>query len=107
MPDFNRYLMGLASICDNECSVHFQKCKVTIYDPQLLPLLQGWRDNKGAKLWLFSLRPQSSTPSSTEEDGEEFTIVPKSGFKFSNLQALVGWLRVNVTKNGGGLFEHR
>ena len=42
MLDFNHYLVGLGHICDNECSVHFHKCTVTIYDPQGLPLLQGW-----------------------------------------------------------------
>ena len=45
------------------CSGHFHKCTITIYDPQGLPLLQGRRYNKGAKLWRSSLSPQSSTPS--------------------------------------------
>ena len=64
MLDLNHYLMGLGNICDTECSMYFHKCKVTIYDPHGLPLLQGWQENKGAKLWQFSLRPQMCTPSS-------------------------------------------
>ena len=79
--------MVLGSICDTECFVHFHKYTVTIYDPQGLPLLQGWQENTGAKLWRFSLCPQSSNTYSTEEYEKEFTVIPKSGVKFSNLQA--------------------
>ena len=87
MPDFKHSLMDLGSICDNECSVHFHKYTVTIYDPQGIPFLQGRRDNTSAKLWCFYLRPQSSTPSSTEEDKQAFTIITKSRVKSSDLQS--------------------
>ena len=50
MPAFNHSLMGLVSIYDNECSVQFHKYTVKIYDPQGLPLLQGWQDNKVTKI---------------------------------------------------------
>ena len=66
MPDFNHYLMGLGSICNIDCSVQFHNYTVTIYDPQGLPLIQGWRDNTGAKLLRFARRPQSYTPYYTE-----------------------------------------
>ena len=46
-----------------------------MYDPQGSPLLQGCRDNKGANLWRFDLRPQTSTPSDTEKDIQAFTVV--------------------------------
>ena len=67
-----------------------------MYDPQGLPLLQGWRDNTGAKLWRFSLRPQNPTPSFTEENGQALTVVPKSGFKYSDLQAFGSYDLPNV-----------
>ena len=84
MPDLHHSLIGLGSICDGECSVHFQKFTVTIYDPQGIHLLQGWIENKGTKLWRFDLRPQSPTPSSVEKYGQAFTVVPN--YKSSNLQ---------------------
>ena len=83
----NHSLMVFGSICDTKCSVHFHKCTVTIYDPQGLPLLQGWRDNIGANIWPFSLRTKISTPSYAEEVGQVFTVVPNSGVKYSDLQA--------------------
>ena len=87
MPAFKHYLMVLGSICDTECSVHLWKCTVKIYDPKGLPLLQGWQDNKGSKIWRFVLQPQSYTPYSTEEDGQAFNVIPKSGVKSSDLPA--------------------
>ena len=87
IPYLNHSLMGLKIICDTECSVQFHKYTVIIYDPQGIPLLQGWRDNTGAKLWRFPLCPQSPTSSSTEEERQEFTVVPKSGVKYSDIQA--------------------
>ena len=86
MPAFSHYFMVLGSICDTECSVHFHKCTVTIYESQGLLLLQGWQDNKFPKLWRFSLRPQISTPSSTKEVGQAFTVVPNPGVKSSDFQ---------------------
>ena len=67
--------------------MHFHKYTVTIYDPQVIPLLQGWQDNTGASIWCFALRPQISTLFSMKEDGQAFTVVPKSVVKSSNLKA--------------------
>ena len=79
--------MGLGSICDTECSMHFHKHTVTIYDPQGSPLLQGWRYNIAAKIWRFALCPQNSTPSNTEEDRQAFTVVPYTSGNSSDIQA--------------------
>ena len=94
MPTFNHYLVVLGSISDAECSVDFHKFTVTIYDPQVIPLLQGWQYNKGAKLWIFDLQPQSSTPYSEDKDGQAFTVVPNS--KSSDLQAFSAYYLPSV-----------
>ena len=65
MPSFNYSLMGLVSICDTEWFVHFHKHTVTINDPKGSTFIQGWRDNKGAKIWRFSLCPHTSIPYDT------------------------------------------
>ena len=87
MPAFNHSIMVLGSICDTECSVNFHNHTVTIYDSQGSPLIQGWRDNTGAKLWRFVLHHQNPTPSDTEEDRQAFTAVPYSSGNSSDLQA--------------------
>ena len=83
--DLNHYLMGLGSICDAECSVHFHKFTVKIYDSQGIPLIQVWQDKKIANLRRFSLQPQNSITSSADKYGQAFTVVPNS--KSSYLQA--------------------
>ena len=87
MPSFNHSLIGLGIICDTEWSVNFHNHTVTIYDPQGSPLIQGWWDNTGAKLWRFAPRPQNSTPYATEEDRQAFTVVPYADGNYSDLQA--------------------
>ena len=79
--------MGSGSICDTECSVYFHKHTVTMYDLNGRPLLEVWKDNTGAKLWRFSLRPQNFTPFATKEDIKAFTFVPYTAGNSSYLQA--------------------
>ena len=74
--------------------MHFHKFTVTIYDLQGIPLLQGWQDSKGSKLWCFSLRPQNFTPYYAEKYGQAFTVIPKS--KSSDLQAFSAYDLPNV-----------
>jgi len=65
MPSFQHNLLGIGKICDSDCRVVFDKTSVTILAPDGTTLLQGWREQAGAKLWCFSLIPShyiSPTP---------------------------------------------
>ena len=79
--------MGFGRICDNKCSINLHKHTVTVYEPQGIPFLQGWRYNTDAKLWRFALCPQNSTPSATEEDIQASTLVSYAAGNSSGLQA--------------------
>ena len=51
MPSFHHTLIGLATIYDAKCKVTFTKHNVIIYDQGGSPILTGWRDRNGDRLW--------------------------------------------------------
>ena len=53
--------MSIGPVCDHDCRVVFEKEYVTVYLQDNNVLLRGWRDPKGAKLWIFSLQPKGPT----------------------------------------------
>ena len=57
MPSFQHNLMGIGKLCNNDCRVVFDKTVVTVFANDGSTLLQGWREQQGAKLWRFSLIP--------------------------------------------------
>eukprot|EP00804_Cyclotella_cryptica_P028661 CCRYP_008183-RA/>CCRYP_008183-RA protein AED:0.20 eAED:0.05 QI:0/0/0/0.66/1/1/6/0/1274 len=57
MPSFQHNLMGIGKLCNNNCRVVFDKTTVTVFANDGSTLLQGWREQHGAKLWRFSLIP--------------------------------------------------
>ena len=89
MPEFKHSLMGLGSICDANCTVLFSKAAVTIFDPQGKPLLQGWRDRHGAKLWRFALRPTTAPQahSSSVATEQAYVAMAAPSIEASNLHA--------------------
>ena len=64
MPSFKHTLLGIGKICDADCRVEFTKDVVMLYNPQQHPILSGWRETTGSKLWRISLNPdQAHLPS--------------------------------------------
>ena len=61
MPGFTNNLVSIGSLCDADCSAYFNKTTVTIFNPAGLPILHGYRETAGARLWRFNLC--ATTPS--------------------------------------------
>eukprot|EP00804_Cyclotella_cryptica_P009040 CCRYP_003144-RA/>CCRYP_003144-RA protein AED:0.34 eAED:0.37 QI:0/0/0/1/0.5/0.33/3/0/763 len=60
MSSFKHTLFGVGPLCDNGCKVLFDSASATIYDKRDdTNLLQGWHEPTGAKLWRFSLLPET------------------------------------------------
>ena len=53
--------MGIGPLRDHKCRVVFDKKYVTVYSWDDDILLRGWQEPKGAKLWIFALRPKGYT----------------------------------------------
>ena len=58
MPQFHHNLMGIGPLCDHGFRVIFEETSVTVFSKENTFLLTGYREQAGAKLWRFSLRPK-------------------------------------------------
>ena len=76
MPSFHYTLIGLGPICDAYCKVTFTKNNVILYDQGGSPILTGWRERNGSRLWSKAL---TTTP-------EELHTIPNS-VDYTNLKA--------------------
>ena len=74
MPSFKHTLLGIGKICDADCRVVFTKEAVVVYDPQQQPILSGWRETTGAKLWRISLNPEQDNLPSIPDTAKKSTL---------------------------------
>jgi hypothetical protein len=62
MPSFPHILIGLGPFANQGCNIVFTKTSVTVYHPDGHPILSGWRDETGLRLWHFPLTAEASNP---------------------------------------------
>jgi hypothetical protein len=60
MPSFPHTLIGLGPFADLGCKIVFTKTAVTVYHPNGHPILAGWRDETGLRLWHFPLTAEAA-----------------------------------------------
>jgi hypothetical protein len=60
MPAFPHTLIGLGPFADLGCKIVFTKTSVTVFHPDGHPLLSGWRDETGPRLWHFPLTAEAA-----------------------------------------------
>ena len=53
MPSFPHTLIGLGPFADLGCNIVFTKTSVIVYHPDGHPILSGWWDETGLRLWHF------------------------------------------------------
>jgi len=60
MPSFPHTLIGLGPFADLGCNIVFTKSSVIFYHPDGHPILSGWRDETGPRLWHFPLTVEAA-----------------------------------------------
>ena len=51
MPGFHHTVVGVGPLYDDDCTVTFTREAVIIRDKQGKPVLTGWRETTGSRLW--------------------------------------------------------
>jgi hypothetical protein len=59
-PSFPHTLIGLGPFADQGCNIVFTKTAVTVYHLDGHPILSGWRDETGPRLWHFPLTAEAA-----------------------------------------------
>ncbi len=62
MPNFPHTLIGLGPFANQDCTNVFTQTAVTVYHPDGHPILSGWQDETGLRLWHFSLTANAANP---------------------------------------------
>lgn len=92
MPSFAHTLIGLGPICDADCSAHFTKHQIVIYDPHGAPLITGWREPSGARLWRIALCPDDDDVPGFVEPAQTASLAAFSAYDLPSVRALVIYL---------------
>jgi hypothetical protein len=62
MPSFPHTLIGLGPFASQGCKIVFDKTSVTVFHPDGHPILKGWWDLDGPRLWKFPLTAPPPPP---------------------------------------------
>jgi hypothetical protein len=62
MPNFPHTLIGLGPFADQDCTIVFTQTAVIVYHADGQPILSGWQDETGPRLWHFPLTAKASDP---------------------------------------------
>ena len=90
MPSFKHTLICIGSMCDDDCNL--KKQAIVVYDPQKLPIIAGWREPTGEKIWRTSLRlVPTNTPTLPTED-KRASLQAFSAYDLPSVGALVRYL---------------
>ena len=89
MPGFQEKLVVVGPICDTNCTVTFTKHAVNIYSPNGTPIITGWRETTGPRLWRMSIitNPLEITP--LPDDHKNTTLQSFSAYDLPSVEALI------------------
>jgi hypothetical protein len=62
MPNFPHTLIGMGPFADQDCMIVFTQIAVSVYHQDGHPILSGWQDETGPRLWNFSLTANAANP---------------------------------------------
>ena len=89
IPSFTNTLVGVGTICDEECIVLFAKNDVTVFSTGGKPILTGWRKNEMPKLWRFALRPNKELLLHQTTESKKTTLSAYSAYNLPIVEALL------------------
>ena len=93
VPGFCRTLIEVGPICDADCTVTITREAVIVRDQQGMPVLTGWREASGSRLWRISLRPGESNLTSMPHDANLATLAAYSAYDLPSVADLIRYFR--------------
>ena len=90
MTVFRHTLIGVGPLCDADCTVTFTSATVVSGDPHGTPVLTGWREQSGLRLWRIYLQPDETTLPSMPYGPNKTTLQAYSAYDLPSVAALSG-----------------
>jgi hypothetical protein len=76
IPNFPHTLIGLGSFADQDCTIVLTQTAVTKSHPDGHPILLGWRDKTGPRLWHFPLTTKAANPQEATGATDSWPPIP-------------------------------
>ena len=89
MPGFQYKLVCVEPICDANCTVTFTKHAVNIYSPTGTPIITGWRETTGPRLWRMSIMSNPLNMPPLPNDHKTTTLQAFSAYDLPSVEALI------------------
>ena len=89
MPGFHHTLIGVGPLCDSNCTVTFRREAVIVRDNQGTPVLIGWRDASGPRLWIIALQPGEANLPRMPHTANLATLAAHSAYDLPSVAALI------------------
>ena len=89
MPGFRHNLIGVGPLCDADCTVTFTRAAVILRDARGMPVLTGWRENSGPRLWRIALQPGEENLPSMHNTTKMATLEAYSAYDLPSAEALI------------------
>ena len=96
MTSFHHTFIGLAPICDVECKVNFTKHNVIIYEQEGSPILTGWRERNGVRLWRIALTPTPEELPDMPNSADHTNLKAYRAYDLPSVESLVRYLHTAV-----------
>ena len=87
MPGFRHTLIGVGPLCDADCTVTFTSAAVVVRDLHGNPVLTGWREQSGRRLWRIALQPDKTTLPSMPYNADKTTLKAYSTYDLLSVKA--------------------
>ena len=89
MPGFRHTLIGVGPLCDADCTVTFTRAAVVVRDARGMPVLTGWRENSGPRLWRIALQPDEEHLPKMPNTAHRTTLEAYSAYDLPSVEALI------------------
>ena len=89
MPGFCHTLIGVGPLCDSDCIVTFTCTAVIVRDPRGIPVLTGWSENSGPRLWRIALQPDKENLPKMPNTAHRTTLEAHSAYNLPSVEALI------------------
>ena len=89
MPGFQHNLICVGSLCDADCTVTFTHAAVIVRDARGTPVLTGWREHSGPRLWRIALQPGKSNLPKMPHNENRTTLEAYSAYNLPSVEALI------------------
>ena len=79
----------MGPLCDAYSTVTFTSTAVVVRDPQGNPVLTGWREQSGLRLWRIALQPEETTLPNMPYGSNKTTLQAYSAYDLPSVAALI------------------